>query len=193
MSPGNIHYDKALFLDLELTCWGPGIDPPFGMKSEIIQVGIVETDLVDLKITRDAVYYVKPNNYEISDFCTSLTGITAQDIKLKGRPFYEICNRITKDFGPKNKITYAWGSDNDCIVETCDRVHIKNPWGKMGIWDLGLIFRSSFLLKRRFNLEYALEYLGLDFEGKAHDAKVDARNTARLHLEMVRRMRGTIK
>jgi len=40
-------------------------------------------------------------------------------------------------------------------------------------------------------LKHALEYLEIPFEGRAHDALVDAKNTAMLHLEMIRRLRGT--
>jgi hypothetical protein len=63
---------RALYLDVELTCWsGP---PPSDMRQEIIENGVVEMDLLTLKLTREAAYFVRPHRWEISDKCAKLTG-----------------------------------------------------------------------------------------------------------------------
>lgn len=189
MSPKNINHTRSLYIDLELTCWqGP---PPNGMNNEIIQLGLCEVDMVKLEITRSQRFYIRPKAaWEISPYCTKLTGITQDQITKLGRPFNEVLSTITNQWGPKSKMTYAWGNDFEDIQKTCHAMFIANPWSQ--IFDLGLTFRSSFLMRRAVNLEAALGFLDLEFEGKAHDALVDAKNTAALHIEMIKRLRQTL-
>lgn len=161
------------------------------MASEVIQLGVAEVNWNDLKITRTMRFYIRPHRpWEISNYCTELTGITHEQITKLGRPYNEVAATLVKEWGPKSKMIYSWGNDEDCLSRTAAALNIQNPWGRM--FDLGLAFRSSFVMKSNISLENALAYLGLEFEGKPHDALVDAKNTARLHIEMVRRLRNTV-
>jgi hypothetical protein len=56
--------------------------------------------------------------------------------------------------------------------------------------DLSQIVRQALLFENQLSLRAALELLGLSFEGSAHMALADARNTARLHAEIIRRLRA---
>lgn len=189
MSPENLNYSKALYIDTELTCWH-GF-PPENHKSEVIQIGICEVELSSLEISRCIRYYVKPfNKWEISSYCTELTGITHEQVSKLGRPFNELGNTITKEWAPKNKMIHTWGDDIGVLEDAAKSASVKSPWGR-NISNLSYAFRSAFNLKRNLSLENALNYLGLEFEGKPHDALIDARNTARLHIEMLKRLRQT--
>jgi inhibitor of KinA sporulation pathway (predicted exonuclease) len=55
--------------------------------------------------------------------------------------------------------------------------------------DLSQLFQWLLLLKQMPSLRDAVEMLGLDFDGVPHGALVDARNTARVHAALIRRMR----
>ena len=81
-----MNYQKIVFFDLEMCCWNEG-DKSTG---EIIEIGLAEVDLVKMEIIKRAQYYVKPENDEISRFCTELTGITPKTIKRQGRPLSEV-------------------------------------------------------------------------------------------------------
>jgi len=53
-----MRHTRALYIDLESTCWNRM--PPPGMTPEIIEIGIVELDLIGLRITQEAAYFVRP-------------------------------------------------------------------------------------------------------------------------------------
>lgn len=187
----NLSSQKISFMDLEMLCWPDG-KCPLGQSKYIIQVGICEIDSYDLKITRTANYYIRPNykDFEVSEYCTNLTGITKELLLKEGRRFSDVMNTIRNEFSPRGKVSYAWGSDNDAIIEQCLKDNIENPWGNTGIWDLGVIFRSNYSIKKKLTLANALKYLHLTFEGKPHSAVTDAINLGRLHIEMIRKIRG---
>src|ERR1700734_1549131 len=92
------HHKHAIYLDLEWTCWNTV--PPAGMKEEIIEVGIVAMDLANLKLIDQASYFVRPKRWEISQKCTTLTGITDQDIRT-AKPLGEVVGALTKRFQPQ--------------------------------------------------------------------------------------------
>jgi inhibitor of KinA sporulation pathway (predicted exonuclease) len=188
---------KTQFIDLELLCWPDGITPQ-GQTNHIIQIGIVEVETENLKISRTKNYYVRPQdrNFEVSDYCTQLTGITRSKIIDEGRYFPEVMRTIKKEFAPQTKLTYAWGSDYEPIAKHCSDYYesdVSNPWAANGIWDFGLIFRIAFGHTKKMPLIDALESLGLTFEGRQHDAENDARALAHLHNEMMKRLRTSMK
>ena len=189
MSKKQISEKKIQFIDLELLCWEPSIVPS-GQSKHIIQIGLVEIDAIQLDILRKQSYFVRPNfAFEVSKFCTDLTGITQEQLIKKGRPFPEVIRSIQKNWGTSGKVTYAWGDDNEPIREHCTLYNIPNPWAHTGIWDFGVFFRSAHKLQRRLPLTKALEHLKLTFEGRAHDALTDATNLAILHNQMMTNFR----
>jgi inhibitor of KinA sporulation pathway (predicted exonuclease) len=176
--------DRALHLDLELTCWeGP---TPGGQTSEIIQIGIVEVDTLKLEITRKAMRYVRPLKSKVSPYCTELTGITQRQVDKQGTNLVEVMNSITNEFGPKNKTCFAWGEDGDCLAQGMD---VYGGRHNFNFVNLGQLFTLTMGLKRAVSVEDALKIMGLAFKGRPHDALVDAENTALLHIAMMRRMR----
>jgi inhibitor of KinA sporulation pathway (predicted exonuclease) len=179
-----VRTDRTLYLDLELTCWdGPR---PEGQFHEIIQVGVVEVDTLDLAITRKCAYYVTPEKSLVSEYCTNLTGITQRQVDRQGRPFYEVLNSITKKFGPKNKVCYTWGNDQEAVEYACDHDGLLSPFTFINLSH----FFSVTMGVKSMSLEDALLLLNSSFKGRAHDALVDAENTAELHMAMIRRTRA---
>ena len=72
-------FSSALYFDLELTCWNT--KPSLGLRQEIIEIGVVEMDISKLTITCEAQFFVRPaGRWEISNYCTKITGITRRDI-----------------------------------------------------------------------------------------------------------------
>jgi inhibitor of KinA sporulation pathway (predicted exonuclease) len=173
---------RALYLDLELTC---------GQVKEshkIIQLGIVEVDIENLVIKREAEFYIRPyGDYFIDSICTKLTGITLEDIKKRGIYLHEVLNTI-KAFGYENKITFAWGDDEKALKRICSDNAIPFNFNFI---DLSWMFRSIVKSKTGISVAGALKQLDLEFEGIPHRALVDARNTARIHMELLKRFRST--
>ena len=183
---------KIQFIDLEMLCWPDGIVPP-GQSNDIIQLGLVEINVDTLDIAREKRYYIRPpnKNFEVSEYCETLTGISREQLIKQGRSFNDVMRSIVKEYAPSRKITYAWGADHFPINEHCKRYQCANPWDQIGIWDFGAIFQTSFCLKNKMTLAKALEHMGLEFLDRPHDALNDARNLARLHCATVKQLRST--
>ncbi len=74
--------DQILVIDIESTCWdGP---PPLGQMSEIIEIGVCPVDVASLERGEKRCILVKPVKSEVSEFCTQLTTLTANDLKDAG-------------------------------------------------------------------------------------------------------------
>jgi inhibitor of KinA sporulation pathway (predicted exonuclease) len=176
--------DRALYLDLEMTCW-EGVSPD-GMFPEIIQLGIVEVDTEELTVTRKAAYYVRPDISSVSEYCTKLTGITQRHVDRQGRPFYEVYAAITKKFGVTTKACFTWGDDERAVKEA---MAIDGLLPRFHFINLSVLFALEMGIEKALSLEAALAVMGTPFVGRAHDALVDAENTAELHMAMMRRTR----
>jgi len=146
---------KIQYMDLEMQCWEDGITPA-NQTNHIIQIGIVEVDAEKLIISRQENYYIRPDNknFEITEYCTNLTGITKKQLLSEGRKYSEVMQTIKNELSPRNKVSYSWGSDNEAIKEHCKNYNCHNPWQNTGIWDLGIIFQSTFLLKKKLNSKF---------------------------------------
>jgi inhibitor of KinA sporulation pathway (predicted exonuclease) len=178
------HHTRSIYIDVELSCWtGP---PPPGMRQEVIEIGVVEMDLQTLEITHESSHFVRPKRWEISDRCTELTGITKDDIK-DARPFPEVLASLTEEFSPSKALCCTWGNDAGLIASTCQAHGLKTPLRYL--LDLARLFEGLFLLKQTASLRSAVDMLDLEFDGVPHGALVDARNTARVHAAVIRRMR----
>lgn len=178
------HHPEAVYLDLEWTCWNS--PPPPGMQQEIIEVGIVALDLNELEIVGEASYYVRPRRWEISPMCTEITGITEEDIR-SARPLGEVLETLKERFQPRGKPCYAWGEDISILAQKCSSIKLASPFGRS--LDLSRILQAAFAAKEQMGLKAATEMLGIDFDGFAHGALPDARNTARVHASILRRLR----
>ena len=185
MNNTNTKYKHALYIDLEYSCWdGPR---PSGCDLEIIEIGAVEVDLESLAITKEAAYLVRPRHLEISLRCTQITGITAPDLRPAKR-LPEVLAQLEDDFGPGEKVCVAWGNDIDMLAGACRQYRIRTPF-KKGV-DLSQLLRHLLLLKEQPSLHDGINMLGISFDGVAHTALADARNTARIHAELLRRVRS---
>ena len=177
-------HERLLYIDTESTFWaGP---PPPGLSHEIIEIGVVEMDTTNPKITRERSYFVRPRRWEISPRCTSLTGITADDIRA-ARTFPEVIAKLEKEFSPSTALCCAWGDDAGLIAAACRKHGLPMPLRHL--LDLAHLFQNLLLLKQRASLLSAVAMLGLNFDGVPHGALPDARNTALLHAEILRRIR----
>lgn len=176
--------NRVLVLDVELQCWA-GL-PPDGYRNDIIQLGLIEVDVERLVTTRSANYYIRPAALLISPWCTALTGITEETILKKGRPIAEVI-RTLKEFGPLKKVTLTWGNDRAAIERACHEAALVSPFNFV---DLGWLYMTLVGAKKGVSVAAALHSFGLSFEGQAHDAHDDARNTSRVYCEIIRRQRA---
>jgi len=179
---------RALFIDVEMTCWKGEIPP--GQRREIIEFGLVEVDTAELVILREATYLVRPRVSEVSEYCTALTGITPQEVKRDGRPLEEVLRTMAKDFGPARKPLLAWGNDWVCLQEDCEAAGCVNPFPREAFTDIGRVGTLLWGSGGRLGLDKARAILGLESPDGRHRALIDARATAELYMSMATMVRA---
>jgi inhibitor of KinA sporulation pathway (predicted exonuclease) len=184
MIAADMFHTTALYLDLEWTCWDA--PPPPGMQPEIIEIGLVEMNLDTLDIIQEGTYFVRPRRWEISLMCANLTGITADDVR-SAAPLSEVLGVLIRKFEPQKKPCCTWGDDVSVIAKTCQGLGLVSPFRHPV--DLAKVFQSAFAIKEQKSLRAAIQMLDLEFDGVPHGALPDARNTARIHACILRRMR----
>ncbi len=73
------------------------------------------------------------------------------------------------------------------ISKICTSLGLVSPFRRP--IDLSKVFQGAFTTKDQVSLSAALQMLDLKFDGIAHGALPDAKNTARIHASILRRMR----
>lgn len=175
----SISYDLALYLDLELTC---GVLPQ-GEAPSIIQIGICEADLNQMKVTRMSSFFVRPMRpFTITDECTLLTTITREEV-LKGKYLNEVLNTLKKLYSTQKKMCITWGNDKDALDNAC-----INPFKNMA--DISWCHKLAHINENAMSLSKALQMEGLIFPGRCHNAVDDAHATALLHMKMITKARN---
>ena len=180
---------RVLVIDLELTCWEGDAVPP-GQRREIVEIGLVEIDMKDLAIRRESSWLVRPMASSVTPYCTSLTGITPEEVASGGRRLGEVLRSIANEFGPTRKPLLAWGDDWHAIDEDCRAAGCANPFPQEAFLNIGRVGSLLWSGNARLGLDEARVTLDLpEIQGR-HRALPDARATADLVIAMARLVRG---
>lgn len=153
-------------------------------RNEIIEIGAVIMNEA-FEVLGDFKTLVKPQyNTSIYKKYEALTGITTQMVSSAPTfaTAYEMFVNWCDSYG--NYEIFAW-SDND-YKQIVAEMQLKNylnsdfmaPLSKW--YDFQKEYKETLGLERIMSLEKALDYAGITFEGRMHDALWDARNTAEL-------------
>jgi inhibitor of KinA sporulation pathway (predicted exonuclease) len=166
-----------LIVDFEFTCWRGR--PPKGMTQEILEIGLVEIDLTSEKIIKKDSFLIKPENSNISNFCTKLTSITVEDVESFGISLNEAFSILEENYRLSEKCWGSWGSfDKTHLSKECKLKGIDFPFSKNYINVQKSFSKEKKNKNRLYSVENALKDLGIEFEGIPHRAEDDAYNTA---------------
>ncbi len=180
--------DLALVIDVESTCW-VGV-PPRGQISEIIEVGLCLVDLQLLRRLERVSLMVKPMRSEVSEFCTELTGITAD--MLADAPPLSAAVRVLRDqYRAADRLFASWGDyDRKQFLRNCQTYDLKYPFGPTHL-NIKNLFSTALGLKQELGIDHACQRLGLTMEGSHHRGVDDAWNAARILCMLLKRTRRT--
>lgn len=157
---------------------------------ETIQVGAVLLD-ENLNFIGEFGKLVSPDFAQsIPSKERELTGITWDMVK--NEPcFYDVIDDFIKwcDIKDEDYLIYSW-SDNDALQLLRESQVKGYPLKELGLFDHWVDFQRCFMetlgYHNQKSLEHALEIVQIEFAGDAHQADVDAYNTARLFKIMSR-------
>lgn len=178
---------KHIVVDLEMNTI-PRKSPARALcRMEVIEIGAVMLD-DDLQEVAAFRTYVKPEYSDhIASNISALTRIT--DATVANAPRFQEAFRMFSSWclGTGDEVTiYAWSdSDYTQIIKELalkklelsekEQKIIERKWT-----DFQREFDNHLGFEKQLSLQTALNMSGIDFEGKAHDALDDARNTADL-------------
>lgn len=180
---------EMLVIDLEATCWEN--QRPAGQISEIIEIGLCRLNLKTLVAHDKTSILVRPEQSEISPFCTELTSITPDMVAKDGVSFPEACSRLRKAFGAKTK---PWASYGDY-----DRLQFDRQCAKSGIplplstthLNIKTLVALHLQLPREIGMKAALKAFSIPLEGRHHRGDDDAWNTAKIAARLLGDLRKT--
>ena len=155
-------------------------------NQEIIEIGAVMLDNGHQEISRFKTYVIPQYSEKIRDVITKLTGITTKMVK--DAPVFE--EAVKRFFG------WCFSYDGECQVQAWSDSDLHQILAEIALKhyvinkkeqeliDNWMDFQNEYIVKlglgRVVSLEKALNYAGIEFRGKQHDALDDAKNTADL-------------
>ena len=169
--------DRIIVVDLESTCWeGP---PPPGQVSEIIEIGVAVVDAASLERVEKHSILVRPVLSQVSEFCTRLTTLTADQLASAGS-LADAAQVLRKEFRSKDRLWASWGDyDRRQFERVCGELGVGYPFGP-GHLNVKTLFAVAHGLDAELGLDTACQRLGLAFEGTHHRGVDDAWNIAGL-------------
>lgn len=170
--------DIILVIDLEATCWEGSA--PEGMYNEIIEIGISGVNSKTRNIEFKDSIIVKPENSEISEFCTNLTTLTQEFVDKNGVTLQEAFNILESRYRSRSRVWSSWGEyDKNQISKECELKGLKNPMHRVH-FNLKTLFCVMYALSKEVGVAKALDRMGMKFEGTHHRGDDDAYNIARI-------------
>lgn len=170
-------------VDVEATCWEGS--PPPGQVSEIIEIGLTVVDLVARERLSKHRILVRPRASRVSEFCTSLTGLTQSEVD-GGMSFADACAQLVDEHEAGRRGWASWGDyDRKQFTRQCRATGVRYPFGARHT-NAKAVFAGP---GRQVGMARALEVVALPLEGRHHRGDDDSWNIAALVLHMVERGR----
>ena len=169
--------DQILVIDLEATCWEG--EPPPGQQSEIIEVGLCPLDVATGERLDRISILVRPEWSAISEYCTALTTLTAEELS-DGVSLEAACRTLETRFLAKKRLWASYGDyDRRMFEHDCQAHGVAYPFGH-GHINVKSLLAVAHGLDRELRLDEAMAYLGFRLEGTHHRGGDDAWNIARI-------------
>jgi inhibitor of KinA sporulation pathway (predicted exonuclease) len=179
--------DRILVIDIESTCWD--IPPPRGQMSEIIEVGLCVVDVARLERIEKRCILIRPVRSEISEFCTQLTTLRAEDFLAAGT-LADAVAILKRDYRSLDRLWASWGDyDRNHFHRVCKALTVPYPFGPRHL-NIKTLFAVAHNLAKEPGLDEACELAGVPLEGTHHRGVDDAWNIAGLFCGLLQKMRG---
>ena len=141
-----------------------GIAPP-NPDAEIIEIGLAVLDMPSRQIVEQRSIIVKPEHSLVSEFCTSLTSLTQEEVD-KGITLAAACKILKKEYLSRDKTGPATGHMTRGPSEgNAGRKGLPIPLGVLHL-DIKGFFELKY--QEKLSLTDAMYKCGLEFEGRAH-------------------------
>lgn len=174
--------NNYVVIDLEMcNTYKSIMNSKMNYKQELIQIGAVSLD-ENYNVIDSFVTYVSPEFGTVDGYIKQLTGISKEDTK--NAPSAKDALESFVSWLPDGAQIVAWSkNDEKQIKSELHRKHFDIPELRetFGYWtDCQQMFGRKLNTNKKYKLSEALSIADICYDDGAHDALVDARNTARL-------------
>lgn len=173
-------------IDLEMCNVFGEAKKAYGYRNEIIEIGAVLLN-ESYEIKDSFKTYVLPQYGSLTSHIKKLTGITNRH--LKGAPDITRAVDMLMNWVPEDSVMVTWSSNDAFQLEKefeckgIEKEKLKNFISDN--IDCQIMFSNKINSLRDYSLEKALVIAGIDYLDGAHDALVDAKNTALLFKKLM--------
>lgn len=182
-------FDAILVIDVESTCWKGS--PPSFQRSEIIEIGLCPVDVRQLVRSERRSILVKPQQSEISEFCTQLTTLTPEMLG-NALTLREALRILRKEYQSRERLWTSWGDyDRHQFERNCRDQGLPYPFGRRHL-NVKSLFAVACGLPSEVGLDCACERLGVTLEGTHHRGHDDAWNVAGILCRLLSAMRAAV-
>lgn len=175
---------NLIFIDFEMNLTSKEYREIYpACTGEIIEFGAVMLD-ENYNTISEFKEYVRPEfNDVVEKKIEKLTGIS-MDMLQTADSLERVLDRFVAWCGD-SYVIYAWSNNDlhqlksEMIMKDIDideYAELFDDWK-----DYQIIFQKEFYMENVMSLQKAVDFCGLEFEGRAHDRLIDARNTAFLY------------
>ena len=170
--------DAINVVDVESTCWRD--QPPEGVNSEIIEVGICSLNIRPdgFKIVACDGLLVRPFRSEVSEFCTELTTLTQEQVDRDGKGFPDVIKYIVDNYRTKERPWASYGDyDRNQFERNCRYRNLEYPFGSRHI-NVKTLVAACMGWDCEVGMDEALKRMRMPLVGTHHRGKDDAMNIA---------------
>ena len=174
--------NNYVVIDLEMcNTYKSTMNSKMHYSHELIQIGAVSLN-ENYEVIDSFVSYVAPEFGMVDGYINQLTGISKEDTK--NAPSSKDVLEAFVSWIPENSQIVAWSkNDEKQIRSELHRKHFDIPELRetFGTWtDCQQMFGRKMNTTKKYKLSEALSIANICYDEGAHDALVDARNTAKL-------------
>jgi len=179
--------DKINVIDVESTCWDK--NPPPGEASEIIEVGICEVDIGELKVCNPRSFIIKPIHSKVGEFCTKLTTLTPEIVSA-GQSFQSVLESLRTLYNSRERVWASYGDyDRRQFEKNCALYDgLPYPFGSRHL-NIKTLVAMCKGWEEEIGMEQALGKMGLLLVGTHHRGGDDAANIAKILVEVLKAAR----
>lgn len=96
-------------------------------RKEVIEIGICNFDCLTRKKYDPVSLFVKPITTRVTDHCTKITGIAAEDVS-DAATFLDVCNFLIENYDSKNRPWASYGNFAETVIRRqCEDNNLEFP------------------------------------------------------------------
>ncbi len=168
--------DKIIVFDTEYTTWEGALERKWSGPNEyreIVQIGAVKINTANLSSIDIFSVFIKPvKNPLLSDYFTSLTGITQKDVDIGGLSFAEAHEKFYR--WSDGLDLYSFGTDGEVLAENCKLFNITPLFEQRRFYVIKEIFKAHGIPADNYMSSTIIEAFGHKKTREGHNALNDA-------------------